>query len=304
MPTISVVIPTFNAARSIERALRSIERQSWPDREIVIIDGASRDDTRAVIEKTGIPVAAFVSEPDKGIYDAINKGLALATGDLIGVLGSDDELCAGALASLGTAWQETRPDIIAGRAIMIAADGSESLRPDEDYGLGALLSGIPFCHNAMFATREAYRAVGPYDLRYRLCADANWVHRAIAGGRTCAQLEVPIVRFSLSGASSTNAELIMTETYAAILANFPELPKADAECLFRAIRGWSDGADVAQVLSRHGADQKLLLAAALAFAARARRAAAADHRPPAPPAPWKRTARRSLRGILDAVRRT
>ena len=270
-PKISLVIPTYNAARTLDRALASACQQSWPDREIIVIDGGSGDGTRAIVEANRLHIAVFVSEPDGGIYDAINKGIALATGDLIGVLGADDTLCDEALPRLAAAWRETQPDIICGQALMVAPDGSQALRPDEDYGPGALLSGIPFCHNAMFATRGAYGAVGNYDLHYRLCADAHWVHRAIRAGLTCRQVDAPVVRFGLQGASSTNGELIMTETYALILANFPGLSLTDAQCLFQAIRGWSDGAGVEAVLRRHCADGELLLAASLAFASRARR---------------------------------
>lgn len=268
---ITLLVPTFNAGATVGNLLASLRREAQSDTEIIVIDGSSRDGTRRCIEESGLAVAHLVSEPDRGIYDAINKGVRLASRELIGILGADDELCDGALQAVSSAWRQGPTDILAGRAYLASADRSAALRADEDYGPGALLSGIPFCHNSMFATAETYQRVGAYELRYRLCADAQWVHRAIRQGCSCRQIEAPIVRFGHAGASSTNAEEIMRETYQIIRENFPALSLEDAACLFQAIRGWSDGSGVCAVLRRHREDPELLFSAAAAFSSRARR---------------------------------
>jgi GT2 family glycosyltransferase len=279
---VTLIVPTFNAGATVGTLLASLRREARSGTEIIVVDGASRDETRRRIEESGVAVAHLVSEPDRGIYDAINKGVRLASRELIGVLGADDELCEGALQAVSSAWRQGPTDLLAGRAYLARADGSAALRADEDYGPGALLSGIPFCHNAMFATAETYRKVGAYDLRYRLCADAQWVHRAIRQGCSCRQIEAPIVRFGHAGASSTNAEEIMRETYQIIRENFPALSPEDAACLFQAIRGWSDASGVGAVLQRHRADPELLLSAAAAFCSRARRLTPPGAAAPAP----------------------
>ncbi|MDF3863380.1 glycosyltransferase family 2 protein [Pseudomonas denitrificans (nom. rej.)] len=258
----SIVIPTYNSAPTLARTLVSVREQGWPDVEVLIIDGASKDQTLEVARSFSGLALKLVSEPDEGIYDAINKGVALATGDLICVIGSDDRLAEGALKAVHEAWAHAGTDIVAGKALLEAPDGSASLRVDEAYGPGALVSGIPFCHNSMYVTPEAYRKVGQYNLDYKICADAEWVHRSIRAGCTCARVELPLVHFSLSGTSSTNDELIMAETYAVVAGNFPGTSTQDAEILFKAVRRWTDDSQVSAVLRRYPADT--LLAEAVA----------------------------------------
>ncbi|WP_341679174.1 glycosyltransferase family 2 protein [Niveibacterium sp. SC-1] len=271
-PALTIVIPTYNSAATLRQTLDSIREAREVEVEVVVIDGASDDRTMEIVDSFGDLVSYASSEPDQGIYDAINKGLARARGDLIGVVGSDDVLVQGSLRTILRTWETSgQPDIVAGRALMVELDGATQYRADEEYGVGALLSGIPFCHNAMFATRQTYLAVGQYDTSYKICADAHWVHRAIRSGRTCTYTEQPIVRFSLGGTSSREAEKIMEETYKVIAANFEGLSVEDAERLFKAVRGWSDGGEVPDVLSRNRHNPDILISASMAFLARSRR---------------------------------
>jgi glycosyltransferase involved in cell wall biosynthesis len=271
----SLVIPTFNSAGRLEHSLTSIRTQSFPKLEVIIVDGGSTDETLSIALSQDGLVVRIISEPDHGIYDAINKGVAVAHGDLICVLGSDDQLEAGALAKIHAAWLSQPSAIIAGRTLLEDEHGALSLRPDEGYGPGARLSGIPFCHNAMFATQEAYARVGQYDLGYRICADADWVHRAIQAGCTGRQIDAVIVRFKHGGLSTTQPKAILEESFRLVAANFPGLSLAEAEDLFRAVRGWSDVSRVEPILTRHRGNADLLLAAALAFSQRAQRLACA-----------------------------
>src|SRR5690606_10426162 len=125
------------------------------------------------------------------------KGCAQARGDLIVVLGADDCLTPAAFEQVAIAWRAGKTDIYAGRAIMVGGDGSVTLRDDEEFSEAALVSGIPFNHNAMYVTREAYAKIGPYDLNFRLGADAHWVHRAIKSGLSFTRINAPLVRFGL-----------------------------------------------------------------------------------------------------------
>ena len=143
--------------------------------EIVVVDGASQDGT-SELARAHPSRPIVTSEPDHGIYDAINKGMALASGRLIGILGSDDLLETGALAKLSALHAEFGTDIVFGRARMVDATGAAFLREDEPYGPNALISGIPFCHNAMFVTPRCFAQVGQYDLSLRICADSEWVN--------------------------------------------------------------------------------------------------------------------------------
>ncbi|CAI8864948.1 hypothetical protein EMIT051CA3_30167 [Pseudomonas chlororaphis] len=210
----------------------------------------------------------MISEKDRGIYDAINKGIRISSGDLICIIGSDDSLADGALKTVDEAWKSDRADIVAGKALLVKPDGSSSLRVDEAYGVGALVSGIPFCHNAMFVTPNAYQRVGEYSLDYKICADAHWVHRSIIAGCRCTRVNSVIVNFSLDGTSSNNDELIMAETYSLVRGNFPELSQSDAEIIFKVVRGWIGGDSLSSVLSRYASNSALSLAVEAAMAAK------------------------------------
>lgn len=265
-PTFSIIIPTFNSVEKFPAAIESIRRQVRSDVEVIVIDGMSKDGTVDYARQQTDIVSIVVSEKDKGIYDAINKGVKLANGRLIQVLGSDDILLDGSLDVVKSKWDEYPVDIIAGQALMVSDDNNkEELRKDEVYGPGVLLSGIPFCHNAMFATKKTYEGVGYYDLKYSICSDAHWVHRAIRNGYKCLKIDMPIVKFSLAGTSSTDAEKVLSETYDMISKNFKSLTIDEAEVLFRAIRGWSDGSDIPSVLSRHRANADFLYSVSFAF---------------------------------------
>ena len=89
-PLVSIVIPSYNQGKYIEQTIVSILDQSYKNVEIIIIDGGSKDETVDIIKKQEDKITKWISEPDKGLYDAMNKGISMATGDIIGILNSDD----------------------------------------------------------------------------------------------------------------------------------------------------------------------------------------------------------------------
>lgn len=256
----SIVIPTFNSQAVVEYAISSIKRQTGISVQVIVVDGVSQDETCEIVRNAALPSLVLVSEPDAGIYDAINKGVALAQGRLIGVLGSDDRYFEGALRLALDAYQRFGTGIVAGRTSIAGAP-----RADEPYGVNALMSGIPFGHNAMFATRAAYNAVGQYDLRYRICADADWVHRAIRKGVSCKIVDADFVEFGTGGESSTQSERIMEETYTIIASNFPGITIEEAQRLLFASRRWAPATSIADIASRHANNAELMEAISAKF---------------------------------------
>ncbi len=259
----SIIVPTYNSEKTLEAALSSCLNQGVSV-EVVVVDGNSHDSTVKIASSHAIE-PFVVSEPDRGIYDAINKGLRLATGRLIGVLGSDDELEPSALIKLKNLHDRTRTDIVFGSANMVSQAGDVELRKDEAYGPGALLSGIPFCHNAMFATQSCVQRVGEYDNSLMICADAAWVHRAIRLGCTASGIPDPVVRFSLGGVSSVSAAEIMSETYRVIAANFSSITPAEAKVFIEAVRRWRAVEPALEIAGRYPQDLVLQEAVAHAF---------------------------------------
>jgi glycosyltransferase involved in cell wall biosynthesis len=87
---ISIITVSYNSAKTIRDTLQSVSEQSYPDIEYIIVDGNSKDATAEIVRSFGSTVSTFISEPDKGLYDAMNKGIKLASGDVVGILNSDD----------------------------------------------------------------------------------------------------------------------------------------------------------------------------------------------------------------------
>lgn len=251
----SVVIPTFNSEAVVSSALASVRQQSGVRAQVIVIDGASKDRTCDIVRAAELPDLVLVSERDNGIYDAINKGVALAQGRLVGVLGSDDTYTENALHAALSAHQQSGAGIVAGRTRI-----GGTPRADEPYGINALISGIPFGHNAMFATRQTYALVGNYDTHYKICADADWVHRAIRKGVDCTLVDTPFVEFGTGGESSVQSERIMDETYAIIASNFPGLSTDEAKRLLYAARKWAPATSIADIMARHAGNTALVSA--------------------------------------------
>jgi hypothetical protein len=249
-PLFTIITTTFNAGERLDLAIDSVRRQGHAV-DYILVDGGSSDDTLARIEANRDIVSQWISEPDEGIYDAINKGIMLARGQLIGVLGADDCYEPGALDAVAAAAGTNPAELYAGQTRMIEPDGRISLRADEPYGAGTLVSGIPFGHNAMFVRRDAYARIGLYDTSYRLCADAHWVHRAVKAELSCVQLPQVVVNFALSGASSTDPERILAESDRTIQANFPFLSAEEARRTLYSVRGWAGDEQLLPILARH-----------------------------------------------------
>ncbi len=246
----TVITTTLNVGSQINIAAASVREQNRTDVEYIVIDGGSTDDTLAHIRANGDVVTAYVSEKDSGIYDAINKGVRLATGRMVVVLGVDDRLAPGSLDALAERFARQEADIYVGSTRFVGGDQDGQLRVDEDFGLSNLVSGIPFCHNAMFVRREVYDRVGLYDTSYRLCADAQWVHRAVRAGLKCARLDQVVVEFSLDGASSTNPDKIIAESSMLIRESFPGLTDAEAWRTLSAVRGWVPETELVPLATR------------------------------------------------------
>ena len=255
-PFFSIITATFNCGSSLDIAAASVRRQNRDDIEYIVIDGGSTDDTRACIERNRGIITKVISEPDEGIYDAINKGIRLATGKFIGIIGADDHYVDGALDIVARAAAMESAEIIAGRTLLVSRDGKSELRIDEEFGPGSLVSGIPFGHNAMFASAHAYERVGLYDASYRIAADAQWVHRAIEANLSCLYLDTVLVNFSQSGVSTVQTDRIMRETERTILENFPALSREEALTGLYCVRGWRPVEDLFPLLERHN-DERL-----------------------------------------------
>ncbi|MDR1827111.1 MAG: glycosyltransferase [Methylobacteriaceae bacterium] len=238
MRKISIIIATLNAASTLERCLQSIFDQHYPDLEVLVEDGLSTDATLDMVGRfadNGLPILAR-SRKDKGLYDALNNGVARATGDLINILGADDELMPGALKTVDHTASGTQAEILAGYALC-AGDGWQAVQKTAPFEPHAILMHAPFCHNAMFASPGAYQRVGPYDISLKLSADMRWVHKAILAGEKFRAIDDVIVKFRIGGMSS-DPETVIHEAVVCIIQAFPELGFDEAKHLLFMAKGW------------------------------------------------------------------
>ena len=177
-PTFSIITVTFNAETNIEVTLKSVQEQTYPFIEYIIIDGTSTDSTLSIIEKYKDKIARVVSEPDKGLYDAMNKGIRFATGDYLCFLNAGDAFHESTTLQKLQAAQQLRADIIYGETAIVNADRQflymRKHKAPEKLTWKSFKQGMLICHQAFFVKRSLAE---PYDLQYRYSSDFDWCIR-------------------------------------------------------------------------------------------------------------------------------
>lgn len=176
---ISVIIPTLNRAGTIENTLQSVVGQNWPNIQIIIQDGKSTDDTYKIVSRYPSAEAGWQSEPDNGIYDAINKGINRASGDIIAILNSDDVWLPNTIERVAALFLRN-PDVgIVSGAVEVWEDIIGGARVVLKSSLLHLHKGMTIQHPATFVRRNVYDRVGTFDTRYRIGADYDFVLRCV-----------------------------------------------------------------------------------------------------------------------------
>ena len=180
---VSIITITYNSAETIEDTIQSVLSQDYSDIEYIIIDGASKDGTLEIIERYRNSISTVISERDKGIYDAMNKGVQKATGDVIGILNSDDFYAdASVISDLVRTMQLTESD--ACYADLVYVDRHDTNRiirswKSGDYRQGHFLRGWMPPHPTFFVKRSIYETHGTYSLELRSAADYELMLRFI-----------------------------------------------------------------------------------------------------------------------------
>ena len=169
---ISIITVTYHAAAVLEQAICSVIGQDYSDIEYILIDGGSTDGTLNIIKKYEDKIAFWVSEPDHGIYDAMNKGLSYATGDYIYYLGADDCLLAPTSISLVASYLQEHPevDVLCASVMMVDADNRMEKVYSSDFSEEDVMSGYNTPHQGMFVRREILQKYR-FDTSYRIAAD-------------------------------------------------------------------------------------------------------------------------------------
>lgn len=212
---ISIITITHNSAKTIQRALESVQSQTYQDIEHVIVDGASKDGTRELIEayaKKHTNVR-WISEPDKGIYNALNKGIHLTTGDVIGFVHSDDILYApDSISHIAEAFAQQDIQVVYGD-LQYVREGKVTRRwRSNDFNPASLKYGWMCPHPTMYVRREVYQQVGDYDEWFSISADYDMILRIFKSGFKTQYLPEVLVSMEVGGASNKNTRARLSKT--------------------------------------------------------------------------------------------
>ena len=200
-PRISIVTIAFNSAATIEETIRSVLNQDYDNLEYIIIDGASTDATMDIVRRFSDRIAHIVSEPDHGISDAFNKGIALASGDIIGLINSDDSLLPGALSRLAEHFDGTT-DVYRGNVLTWNPSSGAMFREVPAMRFPVIPIHVKVAHQGTFITPEAYRKFGTYDTSIRYPMDLELLRRFYRLGARMKRVDIDIARYRFGGATS------------------------------------------------------------------------------------------------------
>ncbi|MDE5840789.1 MAG: glycosyltransferase [Muribaculaceae bacterium] len=184
-PLISVITITYNASATLPVTMKSVAEQTFTGFEHIVVDGASTDDTIMIARRMGTPTLRIVSEPDKGLYDAMNKGLRLARGRYVIFLNSGDRFhAADTLQIYADAIECRNPDIIYGDTDIVDSEGKRlgprHLSAPDILTADSFSNGMLICHQAFMVRKD----IAPkYDTDYRFSADYDWCIKCIKASR-------------------------------------------------------------------------------------------------------------------------
>lgn len=196
---ISVITITYNSEKTLEETIKSVAAQKYENIEYLIIDGGSTDRTLEIIKQYPNVVTSWISEPDKGISDAFNKGVRMATGDVIGIINSDDLLAENALQTVADNISE-ETDIFYGNAIYFGQNQKKfRVRPNDD--IDELRNHMALVHPATFVRKRAYEKYGVFDLSYKCIMDRELLLRMYLGGACFQYINEDLAWMRLDGIS-------------------------------------------------------------------------------------------------------
>lgn len=217
LPVVSIITITYNASRWLERTILSILSQSYSNIEYIIIDGGSTDGTVDIIKQYASGISYWVSEPDKGIYDAMNKGLQKATGDYVWFINAGDSLYTSDTVQRVVSLVQKKkvlPDIIYGETSIIDEDGNSQgrrrLKAPDKLSWKSFRMGMLVCHQSFITKRTI---VPLYDLAYRYSSDFDWCIRCMKQAKSIYNTRMVLSNFLEGGVSTTQRKASLKERY-------------------------------------------------------------------------------------------
>ena len=224
-PLFSIITITFNAATTLPPTLRSVKEQTFANYEYIVVDGASRDNTVALVEASQLPVR-MVSEPDKGLYDAMNKGLKMAAGEYLIFLNAGDSFHApDTLQRVAEAIGNNRPGVVYGETAIVDADRNflmmRRLQAPEKLTWRSFANGMLVCHQAFIARRDI---ASMYDLQYRYSADVDWCIRCMKQTNQLLNTHLTLIDYLNEGETTRHHRASLKERFAVMCHHYGTIP--------------------------------------------------------------------------------
>ncbi len=223
-PKLSIITIVYNNVRDIERSLQSVLNQTYPNIEYLVIDGASNDGTLEILKKYESRLSKLITEKDEGIYDAMNKGLAAATGDYVLFMNSGDELYAPDTVQKVFATAEDA-DIYYGETEMYDENwqslGRRRHQAPAKFTWKSFRLGMSVSHQAIYIRRSLTEA---YDLQYQLSSDIDWVIRAAKKAKKIVRVEAYVAKYLVGGMSKKRHIQSLKERFAIFTKHYGLIP--------------------------------------------------------------------------------
>ena len=222
-PKFSVITVCYNAEATIEDTIQSVISQTYHHVEYIIVDGASKDRTMDIVNRYREHIAIIVSERDKGLYDAMNKGIGLATGDYLCFLNAgdsfhEDDTLQQMVHSIHT---PQLPDVLYGETELVDHEGHflrmRRLSAPEVLTWKSFRQGMLVCHQAFFPRRDL---VMPYDLRYRFSADFDWCIKIMKKSKVLHNTHLTLIDYLAEGMTTRNHKASLKERFSIMTRHY------------------------------------------------------------------------------------
>lgn len=216
MNLFTVITVTYNAEYTLLRTLKSVQEQTYQNIEHIIIDGESTDNTVKLIEQYETAHTRWISEKDKGIYDAMNKATAMAKGEYICYLNAGDAFYEKETVEklIASAKQYTYPDILYGETVIVNNEGSflynRRLKAPERLHWKSFKWGMLVCHQAFIIRRELFE---PYDLTYHFSSDVDWCIRLMKKSKSIVNIHEVLIKYLNEGVTTANRKASLKERF-------------------------------------------------------------------------------------------
>lgn len=226
-PLFSIITVTYNAAETLPATLASVKEQSCKLYEYIVMDGVSKDNTVELANNANIPNARIISSPDKGLYDAMNKAIDIATGEYLIFLNAGDAFHSpDTLQKIADViMNHDFPGIVYGQTQLVNTNrqriGDRHLTAPEELTLKSFANGMLVCHQAFIALR---RITGHYDLRYRFSADYEWCIRCLQHSRNNVYIPHTIIDYLSEGLTTANRKASLIERFKIMCYYYGTIP--------------------------------------------------------------------------------